>query len=103
CPYLPQQLLSSLPTRRSSDLNILMAAFIVSLSLGSLQAIGQSVLEDEVLEENIQTVRIYPKTADFQSQMESPVIQLNSTERLTLDRKSTRLNSSHVKSSYAVF
>lgn len=65
--------------------NILIVAFIVSLSLGSLQAIGQSVLEDEVLEENIQTVRIYPKTADFQSQMESPVIQLNSTERLTLE------------------
>jgi hypothetical protein len=65
--------------------NILIITFITSFCLVSWAGFGQSVLEDEVMEENIQTVRLFSKTADFQSQMESPVIQLNSSERLTLE------------------
>lgn len=64
--------------------NILKIAFITSFCLVPWTGFAQSVLEDEVMEENIQTVRIFSRTADFQSQMESPVIQLNSSERLTL-------------------
>lgn len=70
---------------RKTMKNILKIAFIASFCLGSLRGVSQSVLGDEVMEENIQTVRIYPRTADFQSQMESPVLQLNSSERLTLE------------------
>ena len=65
--------------------NILKVAFVASFCLVTWAGIGQTVLEDEVKEENIQTVRIFSKTADFQSQMKSPVIQLHSTERLTLE------------------
>src|SRR5690606_12870242 len=65
--------------------NILIITFITSFCLVSWAGFGLSVLEDEVMEENIQTVRLFSKTADFQSQMESPVIQLNSSERLTLE------------------
>lgn len=65
--------------------NILKVAFVASFCLVTWAGIGQTVLEDEVKEENIQTVRIFSKTADFQSQMKSPVIQLHSAERLTLE------------------
>ncbi len=65
--------------------NILKIAFIASFCLVWFRGFTQSVLEDGVMEENIQTIRIYPKTTDFQSQMEPPVIQLHSAERLTLE------------------
>jgi hypothetical protein len=65
--------------------NILKLAFVAFFCLTWEKAFSQSVMEDEVMEENIQTVRIYSKTSDFQSQMESPVIQLHSAETLTLE------------------
>src|SRR5690606_30383974 len=60
-------------------------AFIASFCLVTWTSICQTVLEDEVMEENIQTVRVFSNNADFQSQMKSPVIQLHSAERLTLE------------------
>jgi len=65
--------------------NILKTAFIASFCLVTWTSICQTVLEDEVMEENIQTVRVFSNNADFQSQMKSPVIQLHSAERLTLE------------------
>ena len=46
---------------------------------------AQSVFEDKVYEENIQTVRIYPKTPEFSSQLASPTIALNSPVPLILE------------------
>jgi hypothetical protein len=49
------------------------------LSLGFyIQVSAQSPLENQVFEENIQSVRLYPKTSDFSSQMNPPSIALHS-------------------------
>src|SRR5690606_39452282 len=94
--------------------------FIFSLWLMPSIIFAQSEFDDQVFEDNIQSVRLYPKTAEFSSQLNSPAIPLHAPRPLVLefddiayepdrysatiiDRKSTRLNSSHVKISYAVF
>jgi hypothetical protein len=46
---------------------------------------AQSVLVDRVYEENIQSVRIYPKTGEFSSQLSSPTIAFNSSVPLVLE------------------
>src|SRR5207253_10660031 len=73
CPR-PHRALHSFPTRRSSDL--------VSPGTGGIVAVpaGASIIDI------VKTLRA-----------------LNASSVLTIDRKSTRLNSSHVAISYAVF
>jgi len=46
---------------------------------------SQSGFEDQVMEENIQSVRLYPKTAEFSSQLNSPSIPLHSPVPLVLE------------------
>lgn len=60
-------------------------SFILSVYLGTNLATAQSDFEDRVMEENIQSVRLYPKTDEFSSQMDSPSIPLNSPVPLTLE------------------
>src|SRR5207249_12189601 len=72
----------SFPTRRSSDLGLLRVASGLLIAL--MVVLGAGVLID------------LQRSAALTALMQSQAIQ-------NLDRKSTRLNSSHVSSSYAVF
>lgn len=65
--------------------NVLNLIFTAIFCLNSIMAFTQSGFEDQVMEENIQSVRLYSKTADFSSQMASPVIPLHSPRPLTLE------------------
>src|SRR5690606_41291198 len=82
--------LRSFPTRRSSDLTDRVA----------------------VLDDGVRRIRVWRRADDpalpgLRSVLDPAVVArwLGATDgvRVTLDRKSTRLNSSHVKISYAVF
>ncbi|MCH7397101.1 DUF5103 domain-containing protein [Belliella sp. DSM 107340] len=59
---------------------LLFTFLIISIS----QAIAQDVLVDKVFEENIQSVRLFPQTQDFGSQMSSPSISLQAATPLLL-------------------
>ncbi|MEX2591151.1 MAG: DUF5103 domain-containing protein [Anditalea sp.] len=65
--------------------NFLTLAIFVFSFFSSYFIDAQSVFVDKVYEENIQTVRIYPKTPEFSSQMASPIIALNSLVPLVLE------------------
>src|SRR5690606_40270819 len=84
--------LYSFPTRRSSDLASLNIHAWVAYSLG--QRTGRLLNDDGTPGDE---VRLNPWALIF-----GPSITIGSLAAF-LDRKSTRLNSSHVKSSYAVF
>ncbi|WP_194777750.1 type IX secretion system plug protein [Pararhodonellum marinum] len=49
------------------------------------EALGQEVYQNLVTEENIQSVRLYPRTDEFSSQMSSPVMQLSGSTPLILE------------------
>src|SRR5204863_7305721 len=85
------RLLRSFPTRRSSDLSGMAAAWTVVLSMGLLNVLGtlQNVESAEAAGD------AYPAA--------SALTTFCSVPRTLRDRKSTRLNSSHVEISYAVF
>src|SRR5207302_11175872 len=94
--------LHSFPTRRSSDLFWKLAASSDFRSRGSPEAGG--------LAESIRAVRALPgksgsAAAEVAISSGGLVNRTSQVQRLNdaLDRKSTRLNSSHVKISYAVF
>ncbi|MBS9525113.1 DUF5103 domain-containing protein [Litoribacter ruber] len=57
---------------------------LLFLFLFSSAAFGQQ-LEDRVFEENIQSVRLYPRTQDFSSQFNSTVISMNNPVPLVLE------------------
>src|SRR5690606_39576188 len=88
CTPTDRRALSSFPARRSSDLDVVLPA---------VQGIGQQ-LRPEVGQGAVEKGRDLPATlqADGLGRGGRGVLQ-------GLDRKSTRLNSSHVKISYAVF
>src|SRR5690606_29030536 len=65
--------------------NTLRTWLTITLCCTVITAFSQSVLQDEVMEENIQTVRLYSKTEDFSSQMSSPTISLNASNPLWLE------------------
>lgn len=58
---------------------------ITYFCLVSIGIFAQSGGEDQVLEENIQSVRLYPKTSEFSSQFGAPIIQLHSQVPLVLE------------------
>src|SRR5439155_5687981 len=97
-----QRALHSFPTRRSSDLAENIGAMILGVALFPvfgiagitfpLVARGFGVLAS--------IVGVYVVRA---REAESPMAALNRGYHVTTDRKSTRLNSSHVAISYAVF
>src|SRR5690606_41416183 len=85
------------PTRRSSDLQLVIISsiavkrpvFAIVISL-LLTLLGLMAFQQ-------MPVREYPD-------IDPPIVSVQVTYRgATIDRKSTRLNSSHVKNSYAVF
>src|SRR5690606_41388001 len=84
--------LHSFPTRRSSDLILLLAD---NLGYGDVGSFGSQLHRtpniDRLAEEGIRLTSFYVSSG------------VCTPSRASLDRKSTRLNSSHVKISYAVF
>src|SRR5690606_41975811 len=86
------------PTRRSSDLNGYLSAEIngapaPGYSSGQAEALMQAIAEREL-----------PHGLQFEwTDLTYQQILAGNTAIWVLDRKSTRLNSSHVKISYAVF
>src|SRR5690606_42032051 len=95
CSRAPPDL-HSFPTRRSSDLVIVGATSGIGRAIARrLAERGDSVVILGINEEDLQR-----SAADVASRHPS---QTNFGYVLCEDRKSTRLNSSHVKISYAVF
>src|SRR5690606_42166140 len=99
--YYPD--LQSFPTRRSSDLpsNLPLHAFQVMLPFGTMSPVKSVKLARAVYD------RVPVLSQIFEDKYGQKLIALiaDNGYNLTtnLDRKSTRLNSSHVKISYAVF
>src|SRR5690606_41622577 len=98
-PAAPPPALHSFPTRRSSDLAhvdavaVLVGRYAFELELG--RQVGQG--GDEV-------DRVRERGVEAHAHLEAVEIDRHFAEgRHVQDRKSTRLNSSHVKISYAVF
>ena len=58
---------------------------VAIIFIGTIHVYAQSVLVDQVYEENIQNVRIYPKTAEFASQLNSPATPLQGGTPLVLE------------------
>src|SRR5690606_41031932 len=83
--------LHSFPTRRSSDLKTLIEKHVLYTNSSR----GKALLED--WESNLKNfVKVMPTEYKL-------ALKRLETEEQMVDRKSTRLNSSHVKISYAVF
>src|SRR5690606_41137031 len=96
-PSVAHRVLHSFPTRRSSDLEIHMAVFLFLAGQPSRNAearlLGAPIQDSEHADG---LTSIAPKRPD-------PGITGDTVPLHIIDRKSTRLNSSHVKISYAVF
>src|SRR5207249_11100980 len=90
---LPLRYLRSFPTRRSSDLQDMAdAAFLIRhdrLTITQVEAAFAAV--------------IIPDLVELRDAFERAKASRSSTRSGMIDRKSTRLNSSHVSISYAVF
>src|SRR5690349_22686699 len=85
--YRDHRDLHSFPTRRSSD-----------LCFFAMEQAAQRGIKVRVLLDDLGS-RSYPRYKDMLKRLTNAGIEWH----LTLDRKSTRLNSSHVEISYAVF
>src|SRR5207253_10792211 len=88
--------LPSFPTRRSSDLAPPAASAEPSVDVIPI-LVSRKVLTAEQAERVRRATRMSPQSG------EQAVIQLGFASEVQIDRKSTRLNSSHVAISYAVF
>ncbi|WP_009033513.1 type IX secretion system plug protein [Indibacter alkaliphilus] len=58
--------------------------FSILMMFFSMLCLAQEAFYDRIYEENIQSVRLFPRGGDFASQMNSPVIELNSGVPLNL-------------------
>src|SRR5690606_41396502 len=90
----------SVPTRRSSDLIHNVMETILKPYKGLADFTSTKVLETKLQE--IDELVVREIGMQYHTEITS-VDALNSMQRIMQDRKSTRLNSSHVKNSYAVF
>src|SRR5690606_40872522 len=100
-PVTPQLYLHALPTRRSSDLGIIIVVLGYWLYVSITEpwaVVEQERAMTEQTRERMDDVR----TALIRYQRTNQRFP-SSLDSLMIDRKSTRLNSSHVKTSYAVF
>src|SRR5690606_40207066 len=101
--YSPHRDLHSFPTRRSSDLGTSPG----SLSATALDERDSIVTKGKYNSHSIKLTKLQPQTQYyFEIVSAGEVLQnhgnpFTATTFATLDRKSTRLNSSHVKISYA--
>ncbi|MCH7411194.1 DUF5103 domain-containing protein [Belliella sp. DSM 111904] len=57
---------------------------ILVLTIVSMRTYGQDSLQDRVFEENIQSVRLFPQSTEFATQMSSPAISLQANTPLLL-------------------
>src|SRR5699024_12411395 len=89
-PYSPLPTLPSFPTRRSSDLSLLALVLVVGVHKNADKLDGLAGL-----------VSLYVSRRPIPAV--TPVLGPEPVLQIILDRKSTRLNSSHVSISYAVF
>src|SRR5690606_40028799 len=102
-PYSYHPHISSFPTRRSSDLvapaqhRSRKRIVVVPVAVAHVAAVH----DHRMIEHRAVSVRRVREPLDEAGE-KLRVILLNDGETVELDRKSTRLNSSHVKSSYAV-
>src|SRR5699024_12847889 len=97
--YSPNSYLHSFPTRRSSDLcyevlNRIIQYFVTERSCLLTEA--EPVIDTEFQRENFPNI-VIPERSYI-----SPFFMENVKDYIRVDRKSTRLNSSHVSISYAV-
>src|SRR5690606_41393952 len=95
--------LGACPTRRSSDLDVYFSTFAKSMaSIGAFIAADQDIID--YLKYNLRS-QMFAKSLPmiFVKGALKRLDLLRSHPELKKDRKSTRLNSSHVKTSYAVF
>src|SRR5690606_39700338 len=97
-PHLP-----SFPTRRSSDLKTIESCLIAKELMERGEANGLTVLCSPALAEQWQAELRDKFAIEATLVLPSTATRLERDLRLdeTIDRKSTRLNSSHVKISYA--
>src|SRR5690606_40839175 len=86
--YVDHRVLHSFPTRRSSDLDAYTNDEVLSIIRNNVDC-----------EVKPRSTRLKPSSIAFTH----PFVQAGIALGRTTDRKSTRLNSSHVKISYAVF
>src|SRR5690606_41444689 len=98
CAYPSRPRFHSSPTRRSSDLTIVLARYMQVLS-EELRAEfpGRIINIHHSLLPSFKGAKPYTQAHD------RGVKVIGATAHYVTDRKSTRLNSSHVKISYAVF
>src|SRR5690606_41806696 len=89
--YRAPLLLRSFPTRRSSDL------FGISAGIGLIILFGVNTINGIIL------IAVMKDNLKEYQLIKAIKLGVKSRIRSILDRKSTRLNSSHVKISYAVF
>src|SRR5690606_41601661 len=93
--YVDRRDLHSFPTRRSSDLRFIREMENITV------CVAEDIIDKNMLKELIYSI-IYED--DFPEELKIRLTHsLSQAQALNLDRKSTRLNSSHVKISYAVF
>src|SRR5690606_42133424 len=92
---------STCPTRRSSDLGIHSKGWSREQAIQSMmQATGND--ETSTITE-IERYCVIPGQACSYMVGRQAILRMRASAQQALDRKSTRLNSSHVKISYAVF
>src|SRR5699024_11606307 len=93
--------LHSFPTRRSSDLRTSLSELIFPYTSG-IGVISKSLPKDKAYNSSLSYSVVVLRSVIRSSCSPSDTF-INSVSPYTTDRKSTRLNSSHVSISYAVF
>src|SRR5699024_12166173 len=92
--HLSARSLSSFPTRRSSDLFYFESAAMI-LTLITVGKMLEARSKGRTTDALKSLMKLAPKTAT--------ILRNGQEAEVSIDRKSTRLNSSHVSISYAVF
>src|SRR5690606_41660525 len=85
------------PTRRSSDLQNVQTVYVVRIKP------RETVVADQFSSDYFEIIDFLPGDEAAQTREEWEQRRKEAGKPTRLDRKSTRLNSSHVKTSYAVF
>src|SRR5690606_41501028 len=99
----PRQQLPPSPTRRSSDLEVSDAAHAVGEGADAIMLSGETAIGARPAKTVATLARIILEAERMPSDSVPPVVDPTGSMHGRADRKSTRLNSSHVKISYAVF
>ncbi|MFD2201917.1 DUF5103 domain-containing protein [Shivajiella indica] len=62
----------------------LLILFLIFFSFSNFRLLAQQVYHDRIYEENIQSVRLFLNTGEFEAQMNSPVMELNGNRPIML-------------------